>query len=154
MNSEDGNAEYKKALNKALVLIRYNDRTCREIKTRLLESGFSDNTADKVVVYLKEQHFLDDRRYAEYYVECYSSRRSLARMRRELSDKGIEDCIIADVLNEADETTALEKALKKQLVKRKLSDISEADYADKRKISEALYRQGYSYDKIRRLTDS
>lgn len=147
----DSDTEYKQALNKALVILKYNDRTCREIKDRLLKNGFSDDVVNKVIIYLEEQHFLDDRRYAEYYVTCYSSRRSLGRIRRELAGKGIEEYIIDEVLDGADDSDALEKALGKQLLKRKLSNISEADYAVRNKISEALYRQGYSVDKIKNL---
>ncbi len=147
----DSDIEYKQALNKALVILKYNDRTCLEVRERLLKNGFMDDTVTRVIDYLSEQHFLDDRRYAEYYVTCYSSKRSVSRIRKELEVKGIENYIIEEALEEADDSEALKKALKKQLLRRNISDISEADYIVKRKISEALYRQGFQADKIRSL---
>ena len=140
----ESDSEYKRALNKALVLIGHNDRTAYEVKARLIQNGFSEDTAVKVTEYLINERYINDRRYAEYYVVCYSSKRSISRIRRELLSKGIDKDIVDDVLDECDDTEAFNKALEKQLRKRGISDISEADYMTRKKIADSLYRQGFS----------
>ncbi len=135
--------DYKQALNKALVLINYKDRTCHEIREKLIKEGFQEDIADEVIRFLCEDGFLNDRRYAEYYVVCYENRRSKYRIKNELFSKGISEDIITEVLDESDESQAYDKALSKQLSKYGLSDIDEADYQTKSKIYNALYRQGY-----------
>lgn len=140
----ESDSEYKRALNKALVLIGHNDRTAYEVKMRLIQNGFSEDIALKVTEFLINERYINDRRYAEYYVVCYSSRRSISRIRRELLSKGIDKDIVDDALDECDDTEAFHKALEKQLGKRGISDIIEADYMTQKKIADALYRQGFS----------
>ena len=95
----ESDSEYKRALNKALVLIGHNDRTAYEVKARLIQNGFSEDTAVQVTEYLINERYINDRRYAEYYVVCYSSKRSISRIRRELLSKGIDKDIVDDVLD-------------------------------------------------------
>ena len=98
----------------------------------------------QVTEFLINERYINDRRYAEYYVVCYSSKRSISRIHRELLSKGIDKDIVDDVLDECDDTEAFNKALEKQLRKRGISDISEADYMTRKKIADSLYRQGFS----------
>ena len=66
----ESDSEYKRALNKALVLIGHNDRTAYEVKARLIQNGFSEDTAVQVTEFLINERYINDRRYAEYYVVC------------------------------------------------------------------------------------
>ena len=136
--------DYKQALNKALVFINYKDRTCHEVREKLSKEDYQEDTIDEVIAFLCNDGFLNDRRYAEYYVVCYENRRSRYRIKTELRSKGISDDIISEVLLDSDESQAYEKALSKQLAKYGLSDIEEADYQTKSKIFASLYRQGYT----------
>ncbi len=142
------NSEYKRALNKALVLVGHNERTAYEVKMRLVRYGFTEDTAIRVAEYLINERYINDRRYAEYYVVCYGSKRSVSRIRKELLAKGIDRDIVDDVLDACDDAEAFERALRKQLIKRGISDISETDYTSRRKIADALYRQGFSVARL------
>lgn len=136
--------DYKQALNKALVFINYKDRTCHEVREKLSKEDYQEDIIEEVIGFLCNDGFLNDRRYAEYYVVCYENRRSRYRIKTELRSKGISDDIISEVLLDSDESQAYEKALSKQLAKYGLSDIEEADYQTKSKIFASLYRQGYT----------
>ena len=136
--------DYKQALSKALVFINYKDRTCHEVREKLSKEEYPRDTIDEVVEFLCNDGFLNDRRYAEYYVVCYENRRSKYRIKTELRSKGISDDIISEVLINSDESQAYEKALSKQLSKYGLNNIEEADYQTKSKIYASLYRQGYT----------
>lgn len=148
---KDSSDEYNQALHKAMVLLQYNDRTTHELRERLLKEKYTEDTVDDVITYLTEDGLINDRRYAGYYVTCYISKKSISTIRRKLEEKGIDEDIIDEALSVADDTRALEEALRKQLVRRGISDISEADYVTGRKIADALYRQGYSASKIREV---
>ena len=136
--------DYKQALNKALVFINYKDRTCHEVREKLSKEDYQEDIIEEVIGFLCNDGFLNDRRYAEYYVVCYENRRSRYRIKTELRFKGISDDIISEVLLDSNESQAYEKALSKQLAKYGLSDIEEADYQTKSKIFASLYRQGYT----------
>ena len=140
----DMESEYKRAIGKALVLVGHSDRTAYELTNRLIQNGFSEEIVQQVTEFLIDERYIDDNRYAQYYVVCYQGKRSVARIRRELLTKGIDKSIVDDVLCECDDAEAFDKALQKQLRKRNVSDISQADFATRKKIAEALYRQGFS----------
>ena len=138
----ESDSEYKRALNKALVLIGHNDRTAYEVKARLIQNGFSEDTAVQVTEYLINERYINDRRYAEYYVVCYSSKRSISRIRRELISKGIDKDIVDDVLDECDDTEAFYKALEKQLRIRGIRDKRSRLY-DEEKDSRLFVSSGF-----------
>ena len=52
----------------ALGLLNTRFYTCAEICERLSKKGVSNEEAEKIVSELMESGFLDDKRYAEYYV--------------------------------------------------------------------------------------
>ena len=137
------NDEYKTALSAALRLLQHNDRTENEIRDRLVKKGVDTDVAEKVVAYLVENNYLNDERYAEYYVTCYSGRRSKRRIIMDLADKGIDDRLIARATDNCDDSEALYLALTKQLRKRNVTEGCVIGFQEQSKIAASLYRQGF-----------
>jgi len=149
----DNQKEYKSALAVALRFLNHKDRTEHEICERLIKDEYDEKIIAEVISYLKEQGYVNDKRYAEYYYICYKEKRSIRRIKTELTSKGIEESIIDDVETSLDviadsQREAVERVLKKQLTRRKIKDYATASYEEKCSIKAALYRQGYAIDII------
>ena len=143
------NEEYKQALAVALRLINHHDRTESELEKKLSDKLFSQEVIEAVVSQLVSENFINDRRYTEYYITCYSGKRSKRRIMMDLSNKGISEDIISEYIEECDNNAAVMKAYRKQLTKRGLSEEDDIDRKDIEKIAAALYRQGFTADDIR-----
>lgn len=150
-NAGSKKLEFKKALDKSLRLLAHSDRTIYEIKSRLKRDEYSDEVIDEVIEYLLSEHFLDDKRFAEYYVVCYQSKRSRRRIQKDLTDKGIDDSTVESVMQECDDTEALMKSFNKQLCKYNVVSDGEIPWEVRQKVSAALYRQGFSSESISKL---
>ena len=142
---------YKEALNAALRYITGADHTEYETRQKLLSKEYTSEVIDDVIEYLKQNSFINDKRYAAYYIVCYKDRRSALRIETDLKRKGIDESVISECMEEADmdSSEAVFKALKKQLQKRKTTDVESLNYEDLSKIYAALSRQGYSPEEIR-----
>lgn len=147
--------ECKKAYLTAQRYILHCDRTEYEVRARLKRDDYSDEIIDTIVEQLKNEHFINDRRYAEYYVVCYKDKRSRKRIESDLRSKGIDEEHIDASFEqiEEDKPRAAYNALCKQLSKRHINNVSEMTYEEKAKITAALRRQGYVSDEIRNAFD-
>ncbi|MCI8307541.1 MAG: regulatory protein RecX [Lachnospiraceae bacterium] len=143
---------YKNALSTALRYISHRDRTEYEVLGRLGKDGYPEDIIGGVLSFLKEQGYVNDRRYAEYYIVCYKDKRSIRRILQELKNKGIDEELLSAVMQATDTDTsgAIRNAIKKQFTKRGIRDVEEISYEDKNKIMAALFRQGYSAEDIRK----
>ncbi|HHY14983.1 MAG TPA: RecX family transcriptional regulator [Firmicutes bacterium] len=136
----------QKKTNKAraagLRLLTARDRSTQEIKDRL-ERRFCEEDALDAVAYLTELGYLDDRRYAENYVEYRNLSRPRGNylLRLELRNKGVAESIIEQVLNTEEEECALARRCGLEHLKRS----GNADFPTlKRRLYGALQRRGFS----------
>ncbi len=99
------------ALQRALdVAYRYlgrRDRTEAEVRQRLEQVGTTAATLDETIAVLREQHVLDDERYARLFVE---DKRALEqwgadRIRRALSTRGIDRDLVEHALGDDESAT-------------------------------------------------
>lgn len=111
-----------------------------EVKDR---AGVSTKLTDRVYQRLNERGYIDDEKFARYWVENRNmtkgaSRRKLAN---ELRAKGVETVIIEAALAETDRDDQQE--LQKIITKKR------ARYPDEQKLIAYLLRQGFSYDDVK-----
>lgn len=141
------------ARDKAAEYLSRRPMSCKELRDKLLEKGEEEAVADYCVEWLHAQGFLDDARYAGMVVRHYAAKNyGAGRIRQELGRRGIARELWDEALAEAPEP---EDKLD-QLILSRLKDPS--DRAQIQKISNALFRRGYSWDQIRnalrRYTDT
>ena len=142
--------EFKDALSKAVHFIMHKDRTKQEVVRRLQKEEYSSETIEKVMEYLEENKYINDRRYAEYYVTCYCDRRSLKRIKMELRNKGISDDIINRYLESCSNEEAITRVLEKQMRRFSVSSLNELTYEQRSRVLQAMVRQGYDLDLVKR----
>ena len=61
--------EYKEALNKAAALCSAAEKCEWDIREKLCVWEISDSEADKIITYLKKENFLDENRFAAFFVK-------------------------------------------------------------------------------------
>lgn len=109
---------------------------------REAERREKNDFSDLIYQRLNERGYVDDKKFAEYYVENRFVKKGVSRRRleMELRQKGIEENIIREVLEGRDETEEIKKMIAKKRGK----------YDDEKLIS-YLVRQGFSYQLVQSL---
>lgn len=107
--------ELECAKERALRLLSYRERSCRELLKRLEQDGYPHDVAASVVDRLQELELVDDARFARLYVQTKSSAGyGVRRIAMELRRKGVPEDIVdthASVLRE-DETERVRHAIR------------------------------------------
>ncbi|MDD5680438.1 MAG: regulatory protein RecX [Candidatus Omnitrophica bacterium] len=104
--------DFAKAKEYAYRLLKYRERSTKEIERRLKEKHFSGNICDKVIAELKELGYLDDNRFANMVADSIIKFKpgGLALVRSALYAKGVPakiiDSVISDVKDGYDEYEA------------------------------------------------
>lgn len=142
--------ELLEAKKKAMSLLKYMDRTERQLRDKLAAKGFSEEAVEGAVDYVKSFHYLDDYRYAVHFVELHYEQRSRQRMRQDLYQRHVPEEYIDLALESICENddVALQEALRK-ITKGE----TEYSYEEKQKIAGKLYRKGFRLGDIKRVLD-
>ena len=128
----------------------YALRTEKQVRLRLRDSGFGELIIIQVIDFLKDFNYLSDEVFAENFIKAKINRKyyGYLRLKKELSDKGINEHIINSYLPKFyTQDIALETARKS--AERKLRSISfREDKKKKTQVKDHLFRQGFSLDLI------
>ena len=128
------------------------DYTVVRLTNKLKEKGFGQEQIEDVVERLTQERFLDDRRYAERFVE--SARQSGKyvgyRLRHELRRRGLDKELIESVTADINDLR-LEYGVACELVSRRYPSFSgvKSDAGEKRRVAGFLQRRGFSSALIR-----
>ncbi len=137
-----------RAKDRALYLLQSQSRPKAQMEKKLTEDGYPAEVVGRVMDFLEEYRFLDDRAYAEHYVSVNGSRKSRRQMVYELRQRGIGQEDIDCVLQE---TPADDEQSARALLEKRLKGRNTASYEEKCRISAYLGRKGYSFDVIQRV---
>lgn len=139
----------KKAIATALNLIAYRPRAAGELAIKLRERGYDPEAVDAAVVRMRELNYLDDREFADRWVESRQTHRPRSRrmLKQELQQKGVDRDIIETTIEDAG-IDELGDAL--MLGRKKVESLQGLEpQVRERRISAFLARRGYGYDVIR-----
>ena len=139
---------YQRTLEWVLTRPR-SEKECRDyLYKKIFEKKLDKNYIDRIIVKLAEKNYLNDARFAEYYVENRFVKKgvSLKRLKMELMKKGVSKEIIEEVLADTDRNDIEE--LEKMILKKR------SKYPDDEKLTQYLCRQGFQYDLVREMIQS
>lgn len=139
---------YQRTLEWVLTRPR-SEKECRDyLYKKIFEKKLDKNYIDRIIAKLAEKNYLNDARFAEYYVENRFVKKgvSLKRLKMELMKKGVSKEIIEEVLADTDRNDTEE--LKKMILKKR------SKYPDDEKLTQYLCRQGFQYDLVREMIQS
>lgn len=135
----------RRARERALYLLQSRDRTEQEIQRKLREGFYPEDVVCRTMDFLKDYGYVNDLEYGRRYVETYSRRRSTARIRRDLMQRGlnrqqIEELLCGEPVPEGDQ-------IREFLVK-KGYDSQSCTPQQRRRLISCLLRRGYSYEAV------
>jgi regulatory protein len=145
--------ETAKAVDSAIRLLTSRPRSVREIRDRLRQKSYDDETIDRVIAKLRDWRYIDDDAFARYWVENREANRPRGRrlLEQELRQKGIDRETVAEAIEDAEideHAGALEIARSKL---RSYQDLEPA--VAKRRLGGFLARRGYGYPTIKPVLD-
>ena len=130
----------REAENKMAVENRKKDKELiKKYKLKTKEQPiFSDEDIEKIISMLTKRHYLNDQKFAEYFVENRNQKKgeSIKKLKLELTKKGINQDIIDQALANSDRND--EEEIKKIIAKK-------AKRYDAEKLISYLMRQGFDY---------
>jgi len=127
----------------ALRFLSYRARSVREVRQRLLRD-FTKTDTDITLDLLKSKNFLNDRNFAEYWIQLRETHRPRSRkvLEQELRNLGVERETIVPLLEAVDDyTTALRSG--KKIINR-YGHMDEKDFMGK--MFRYLQQHGFSYE--------
>ena len=139
-------------LHESGILLGGRDYTEKRLTEQLLERDYPEDLVQEAVQSLKEARYLDDRRFAEQYLSAHLSDRSIARIRQDLAQRGVDNKLIDEAVSacSVEEIQEEELAQIRQLLKKRHYDPESADYAEQQKTAAFLYRRGFDAGLIRK----
>lgn len=143
----------KRVLTRALYLFKDKDYTEHEIKSKLLKAYYPEQSIEYSTEYLKENHFINDRRYAYNYIafksDSYSSRVIVNKLRQKgIASDDIDAAFEEFTSDNSDsEYNTLVNLMNKKLKGRSVLELS---YEDGQKLIAYMCRKGFSYDLARK----
>lgn len=129
---------------RALRIINARPMSQREMQRRLVEKGEVEENAEAAALWLCDMGLIDDRLYAASLVRHYAAKgfgrsRITQELRRHCIERELWDEALAEMPQQDDRL--------RSFISARLNDPD--DKAQIRKISNALYRKGFSWDEIR-----
>jgi len=137
----------QKAYDRTLSYLAYRPRSSAELKRYLREKQVSTEASEQVLERLRGAGLLDDRAFAQYWVENRETFKPRGRrlLRQELRQKGIDYELIAEALGEVDEEESAYRAGLRQATR--YAHLH--DDVFKQKMDGFLRRRGFGYEVVR-----
>lgn len=150
LNEIQLDSEKSAALDKAMVYITAVQKTEKQIRDYLYKKGYLPAVVEYVLEKLRDYRFVDDKDYAETYVENVAARKGRRLIKAELFKKGIAKEQIESALENLDEDTQVQAA----------SDIlvkyMRSKTADRETLAKAfryLMSKGFDYDAAKKVLE-
>lgn len=142
--SESGKL-YQRTLEWVLLRPRSEKEVNDYLYKKIYEKKLDKNYINSIIGKLKEKKYLDDMKFAKWYVENRFVKKGISqkRLKMELMKKGISAEIIAEVLSARDDTEEILKIIAKKRAK-----------YDDEKLIQYLCRQGFSFELASELVRS
>ncbi|MDD2386920.1 MAG: regulatory protein RecX [Bacteroidales bacterium] len=146
----DLNPDIIKFLHKAQAICSKAEKCKSDIIKHLQKYELSESDIDSIIKELIEDKFIDDSRYAKFYVndKLKFNKWGKIKIRYFLKQKQIDDYIINDILQQIDDDFYIE--ILKTLIKQKLRSIKKSDDEIKKKSAVLRFAisRGFEYGLI------
>lgn len=142
--------EIQKIKDSAFNLLSYRERSCFELKRKLLEKGYNEKDISSVIERLKELSYLDDNRFAYKWIKDRLNYKLRGRnlIKKELLAKGIDSNIIENKIKSLiDNEREISNGIK---LARKWLSSKEPDLI---KLKRYLYYKGFSVEIIQEIIE-
>ncbi|MDO5038414.1 recombination regulator RecX [Clostridium sp.] len=141
-----------KCKDSALKTIERSYKTEKEIRDKLLNKEFDEETVEKTINFLKEYTFIDDLKFTKMYVKDRIRTQGRNKIKYALIQKGVNKYLVDEVLEELDRNDEEERAL--LICEKKYLSIckrEEDDFKIKNKLIRYMLGRGYEYEVARNV---
>jgi regulatory protein len=147
--SKDKSEPLEKAKNYAFLLLKFRQRSAKEITQRLKQKNFDDSVIKETLSFLKRQGFVDDESFAKAWIDSRLKKPlGLRRIKEELRIKGIDTDIIESNLKKIKQDY-LEEEVVARIAADRLSKLKGIEpQKAKRRTFAYLLRRGFSPEVI------
>ena len=132
----------KRATLRAMRILERSDKTKAELERKLVQSEYPQAAVDAALAYVESFGYINDKRYAQRYIEAGKERKGKARLKMELARKGISDSVIEEALEEAEFTDA--RNVIREIMEKKRKGSGFFDEKEKRRLYAFFQRKGFS----------
>lgn len=141
--------------SKAAALCSRAEKCSSDIFQKIIGWGADENLANEVLQKLKEEKFIDDTRYASFFVKdkFRFNKWGKIKIAYMLKQKGISGTIISEALSEIDEEEYL-SVLKKLLTEKSAKTKAVNQYDKKAKLVRFAASKGFESDLIMSMIES
>lgn len=152
--------EAEKARDKAANYINIKPRTKKQVIRYLKDKGFDEAAITEAVRELEEYRYIDDEQYCRMYFEYgFDKGRGIARIKRELAEKGVASDVIQFVYEELEDVPdQFEMAREAANTMIMSMDTENLDYDARRrlqaKIGRRLMSRGFSSDIVYKVINN
>lgn len=137
----------KRARLRAMHLLEKGDRTRMDLREKLLKSGYPPEAVEDALAYVESFHYIDDKRYALHYILNQKEKKGRARIKMELSQKGVPPEIIQEAFQETEEDTDAREVIRRLLLKKRKAS-GALEEKEKQKLWGFLMRRGFQSSDI------
>jgi len=133
----------------ALKLIEFKDRTEKELRGRLLEKGYDENSVEDEIEFLKNYGYVNDARFAEHFTSDAINIKKWGKMRirTELARKGIDSEIIENTIEDAFSECDDDRVF--SMMKTRFANSDFSNIKERTRIFNFYMRRGFSPDEIK-----
>ena len=102
---------------KAMSLLKYQDRTRKELKDRLMRVEFPEFITEGAIAYVESFGYINDEEYVRRYMEYKAGTKSRIQIKMDLRKKGIDTEILERIFDEYEyeEDDVLEEQVQKRI---------------------------------------
>lgn len=132
-------------MDKAFRHLEHRARTVKEMRTYLVEKGYSDDEIEPVIRELTSLRYLDDYEYAKMYIwYAIKKKRGMGRIKLELRNRGVSEENIDNAIMDCEESLGIDELSDAiSLARTFVSGISNLDEKKMVSIVRKLKRRGY-----------
>jgi len=144
--------EYKDALRRAAAMCSRQEQCSTHIREKLLEWNTDPSDVDKIIVKLQEEKFLDDQRYANFYVrdKFRFNKWGKIKITAMLRQKGIYATAIEEALKRIDDKAYYDTCA--ELIQKKSESLDEENhFTRKGKLFRFAAGRGFESELIHRI---
>ena len=140
----------KRAKLRAMHLLNDMGRTESQLRTKLLQGGYTENITEEAIQYVKSFGYINDLEYARNYILGRKSSKSKWEIYAGLGQKGLSGEIISQAMEECYEEDDVAEAIL-SLMKKRRFDPENADEQSRQKMIGYLARKGFGYSDIQHV---
>ncbi|MBQ2888948.1 MAG: regulatory protein RecX [Clostridia bacterium] len=133
----------------ALKLITFRDRTRKELRDKLTQKGYDENTIEDVIAFLEEYGYINDFKYAQHFInDCVNLKKwGKIRIRSELLKRGVKRDVFESILEEAFQDGSDDMLINQIETRFKNSDLG--NVKERTRIFNFFLRRGYCAEEIK-----